>query len=264
MGELQDRVAIVTGAGSGIGQAVAEVLAREGAYVIVVDRDGPSVERIVLAIRARGGASEGIEVDITDRRCPDQLADRLAAGGRRIDILVNNVGGSIVSAPVLSISDDDWDRVLDLNLLAATRLDRKFVPMMVEQGSGAVVHVASVAGRIPLANIIPYCTAKAALRMYSKALAQSIAADGVRVNCMLPGFIETQGAAGLIDRVVESAGVEREEARRTVMNMLGRIPAGRAGRPEEAGEMIAFMVSDRASFMFGAEVPVDGGTISMI
>ena len=264
MGDLENRVAIITGAAAGVGQATAMALARAGALVALVDRDAAALRETAASIGAAGGAALAIEADLSDPGCPQAIADRIAAGPGRVDILVNNAGGSIVSGPVLSISGDDWARVLDLNLLAATRLDRMFVPKMTAQGNGAVVHVASVGGRIPQERIIPYCAAKAALRMYSKALAQSVAGEGVRVNCILPGFIETQGASGLIDRVAENLGVERDEARTEVMNGLGRIPAGRPGRPDEVGETIAFLVSDRASFLVGAEIAVDGGTLPSI
>jgi len=264
MGDLQGKVAIITGGGAGVGQATAGVLAREGAHVIVVDRDGVAIEETVRAIERNGGLAKGIEVDITEPQSPAMVAGLVAAGPGRVDILVNNAGGSIVSGPVLSISSEDWARVLDLNLLAAARFDQQFVPMMVAQGAGAVIHVASVGGRIPQANIVPYCAAKAALRMYSKALAHTVAADGVRVNCVLPGFIETKGSVGLIDRVAKNLDVDRDTARVSVMNTLGRIPLGRPGRPEEVGEMIAFLVSDKASFLVGVEVPVDGGTLPTI
>ena len=264
MGDLANRVAIITGGGAGVGQATARALARAGALVALVDRDAAALADTAALIGADGGTSLSIEADLSGPACAELIAERIASGPGRVDILVNNAGGSIVSGPVLSISGDDWARVLDLNLLAATRLDRMFVPMMTGQGSGAVIHVASVGGRIPQASIVPYCAAKAALRMYSKALAQSVAADGVRVNCVLPGFIETEGATGLIGRVANNLGIEPGAARTEVMNGLGRIPIGRPGRPEEVGETIAFLVSDRASFIVGAEIAVDGGTFPSI
>jgi NAD(P)-dependent dehydrogenase (short-subunit alcohol dehydrogenase family) len=192
------------------------------------------------------------------------LVDDIAGRFGRVDILVNNLGGSVISGPALTIPDEKWLQVFSVNLFAAVRLDRGLVPMMIKQQAGAVVHVASVGGRIAQDMILPYNCAKAALRMYSKGLSNQVAPHGVRVNCVAPGFIETKGALGLINRVAANEGIELDAARTRIMNSLGRIPLGRPGRPEEVAELIAFFVSDKASFIIGAECTVDGGTFPTI
>ena len=245
-----------------MGQATALVLAREGAHVLVVDRDGQSARETADAIRSAGGRADAVEADLTRPESVDQVHDMVRAG--RVDILINNIGGSVVAESVLDVTDEQWEQVINLNLLAAARLDRRFVPMMIEQSKGAVVHIASIGSHMPQERIIPYCCAKAALRMYSKGLAHQVAAQGVRVNCVSPGFIETKGSLGLIDRTAANANIGRGQARTLVMNTLGRIPLGRPGRPDEVGEFIAFLVSDRASFLVGAETLVDGGTLPTI
>ena len=160
-----------------------------------------------------------------------------------MDVLVNNLGGS--DAPnggFKALSDADWQRALDVNLLAAVRLDRTFVPGMIERQSGVVIHISSIEHRLPLYDsTLAYAAAKGALHTYSKGLANEVGPKGIRVNMVSPGFIETSGAHDMILQLAKSSGSNEDTARQQIMNMIGGIPLGRPGRPEEVAELVGFL-----------------------
>jgi NAD(P)-dependent dehydrogenase (short-subunit alcohol dehydrogenase family) len=183
-----------------------------------------------------------------------------------LDILVNNVGGSDVSnGGFLALSDEDWQRALNVNLLAAVRLDRTFIPGMIERKSGIVIHISSIQHRLPLHDAtLAYAAAKGALRTYSKGLANEVGPKGVRINMISPGFIETSGAHGMIIQLARSSGISEDAARQQIVTMIGGIPVGRPGRPEEVAELVAFLVSDRAASIHGTDYIIDGGTMPTV
>jgi NAD(P)-dependent dehydrogenase (short-subunit alcohol dehydrogenase family) len=177
--------------------------------------------------------------------------------------LVNNVGGTETKPGGFEVlSDEDWQTVLEVNLLAAVRLDRAFLPGMIERKSGVVIHISSVQHRLPFSNsTLAYAAAKGALTTYSKGVAKGVAPNGVRVTMISPGFIETTGAQGMIADISRGSGISEDAARQRIMDMLGGIPIGRPGRPEEVAELVAFLASDRGAFISGADYIVDGGTM---
>jgi NAD(P)-dependent dehydrogenase (short-subunit alcohol dehydrogenase family) len=192
----------------------------------------------------------------------DRVDERFGA----LDILVNTVGGSHASSGgFAALSDEQWQDELNVNLLAAVRLDRGLLPAMIKAGSGVVVHVSSIQRRMPLYEAtLGYAAAKAALTTYSKGLANEVGPKGVRINSVAPRFVQTDGADGLVDRISRSAGINRDAALRRVMDSLGGIPIGRPAQPTGAAELVAFLVSDRAKAINGAEYVIDGGTVPII
>jgi NAD(P)-dependent dehydrogenase (short-subunit alcohol dehydrogenase family) len=254
--ELQGKRALVTGGTQGIGAAIVKRLTQAGATVMTAARhvppDGPAPP---LLVQADVSTAEGVA------KLARAALDRL--GG--VDILVNTVGGSSSPAGgVLAVSDEHWQKDLDLNLFSAVRLDRALLPSMLAQGSDVIVHVSSIQSRMPLNQTIPYAAAKAALTSYSKALSNEVAPKGVRVVAVAPGFTATDAAERLMERMAQNAGTDREAALKLLMDSLGGIPMDRPGTPAEVAEVVAFVVSDRASYVTGTEITVDGGTVPTV
>lgn len=254
--EFAGKRALVTGGTRGIGAAVVNRLRAGGATVLTTARSIPPGENDGAFLQADISSAEGAA------RVIRTTLERL--GG--LDILINSVGGSTSPAGgALALTDEHWLDAFQLNLFSAVRLDRGFLPSMLRQGSGVILHVSSIQRVLPLfESTLPYAAAKAALSNYSKGLSKEVGPRGVRVNSVAPGFTETDAAVALIERLAAEAGTDAATARTAVMNALGGIPLGRPARPEEVAELIAFLASDRASAINGSEYVIDGGTIPTV
>ena len=255
--ELAGKRALVTGGTAGVGAAIVARLAAGGARVATTARSS----------RPEGDASDlYVQADVSTPGGVDALARTIIERYGGVDVVVHNVGGSSAQSGGFAVlTDDDWRRELDLNLLPAVRLDRALVPKMVEQRSGVIVHVTSIQRVLPLyQSTLAYAAAKAALSTYSKGLANEVGPKGVRVVSVAPGFTETEAAHRLVVRLADGSGVDENAARQGLMRSLGGIPIGRPNRPEEVAELVAFLVSDRAATIHGAEYRIDGGTVPTV
>ncbi len=255
--ELAGKRALVTGGTQGVGAAIVSRLAAAGAKVATAARsERPSSDAWDFFVRA----------DVTTPDGAPTVSRAVLERYGGIDILVHNVGGS--SAPsggFAALTDEEWQRELALNLLGAVRLDRALLPEMLKQKSGVIIHVTSIQRVLPLHDAtLAYAAAKAALATYSKGLANEVGPKGVRVMAVAPGFTETAAAHRLILRLAEERGVDETTARQGLIDSLGGIPIGRPNRPEEVAELIAFLVSERAATIHGAEYVIDGGTVPTV
>ena len=255
--ELSGKIALVTGGTKGAGKAIAERLLQAGATVIITARNEP--EQINENLHF-------IAADLSEPYGTQKVVTEVLSKYQKIDILVNNLGGSETKGGGFSVlNDNDWETTLQTNLLAPVRLDRGFLPQMIAQKSGVIIHVASIQGKLPLYDsTLPYAAAKAGLINYSKSLSNEVSPKGVRVLTVSPGWINTESSKAMMERIAESSSVTIEEATKGVMDALGGIPMGRPAHPTEIAEFVGFLVSPRANYLTGTEYVIDGGTIPTI
>lgn len=254
---LINRRALVTGGTKGVGGAVVEALRIAGAQVVAAARSSPD------------RPTEGVRYLAADLSTPEGATAAAQAmlehlGG--IDILVNVLGGS--SAPgggFAALDDAEWSRELNRNLMPAVRLDRALLPSMIAQRSGVIIHVTSIQRVLPLPeSTIAYAAAKAALSTYSKALSKEVTPKGVRVVRVSPGWVETEAAVAMAERLAAHAGTDYEGGKQIIMDSLGGIPLGRPAKPNEVADLVTFLVSPRAASITGVEYVIDGGTVPTV
>ncbi len=255
--ELSDKIALVTGGTKGAGRAIAERLLKAGATVIITARNAPEKENNNLHF---------IPSDLSKAEHAQKVISEVLSTYGRLDILVNNLGSSITPAGGFAVlTHEDWESTLQVNLLAPIRLDRGFLPQMIERKSGVIIHIASIQGILPLYDsTLPYAAAKAGLRNYSKNLSNEVSPKGVRVLTVSPGWINTSASKAFLGEIARNANGTIEEARQSVMDALGGIPYGRPAEPEDVAELVGFLVSPRANYLTGTEYVIDGGTVPTI
>lgn len=255
-GEFAGKRVLVSGGSKGLGRATVTRFLQGGAQVITAARS--EAEPI--------GGAIFVQADLTTVDGSAALASAALDRMGGVDFLAHVVGGS--SSPgggFIALSDEHWLAELNLNLLATVRLDRLLVPQMVDRGTGTVVHVTSIQSILPLPeSTTAYAAAKAALRTYSKSISKELGPKGVRVNAVSPGWIATEATVGFLERLRATNGGTIEEARQLVLDGLGGIPIGRAAEPHEVADLIAYLASDRAAAIHGAEFIIDGGTVRTV
>nr|WP_211486256.1 SDR family oxidoreductase [Corallococcus exiguus] len=251
--ELRSRIEGPTGGTKGVGAAVVAALVEAGVRVIATARTVPSDTKDVHYVAA----------DVTTAKGCEEVVRQAMAHLGGIDILVNVLGGSTApGSGFAALTDEDWQKELNLNLMPAVRLDRAPLPAMLAQGSGVIVHVTSIQHELPLPeSTTAYAAAKAALSTYSKALSKEVTPKGVRVVRVSPGWVETEAAVHLAELLAKQAGTDYEGGKQIIMQSLGGIPVGRPVKPREVADLIAFVASPRAGSVTGTEFVIDGGTV---
>jgi NAD(P)-dependent dehydrogenase (short-subunit alcohol dehydrogenase family) len=253
---LEGKRALVTSGTRGAGAATVRLFQELGAKVLTSARSKP----------ADLPAEMFVGVDLTTPEGCAQLAEAVRERLGGVDIIVHMLGGS--SAPsggYEALTDEEWRKELDLNLMPAVRLDRELVPAMTAQGSGVVVHVTSIQRVMSLPDSTTgYAAAKAALASYSKSLSKLVSPKGVRVVRVSPGWIATEGSTAFAERLSGQHGVSVEAGKKMIMDALGGIPIGRPASTEEVASLIAFVASDRAGSITGTEYVIDGGTVPTV
>ena len=247
MTRFNDRVAIVTGAASGIGRATALRLAGEGAKVVIADLDAARSAEVAGEISAQGGQALALQVDVTDAKAVREMTDRAVKAFGKLDILVSNAGWDR-AAPFIETDEDLWDRVIAINYRGHLAATHAALPHMIEGGWGRIVTVASDAGRVGSSGEVVYSGAKGAVIAFTKGLAREVARQGINVNCVAPGLIDTPLLTGITEGHEKLIGA-----------IVRSIPLGRTGVPEEIAAAICFFASPDAAYITGQTLSVNGG-----
>ena len=250
MFSLANKTALVTGAGSGIGAAIAEAFARAGAFVFVSDRDEKSGRIVVSSIAKNGGKAEFQMLNVTDEDRCAAAAERVQGASGHLDILVNNAGIGHVGT-ILQTTGKDMDRLYEVNVRGIFNVTKAFLPGMLARKSGVIINLASIGGVVGVRDRVAYCATKFAVVGITKSMALDHAADGIRVNCICPGRVETPFVSARLKEYPDPEKAYREMASTQAL--------GRMAKPEEIASAALYLASDEAAFITGTAFLIDGG-----
>ena len=254
MKRLEGKVAVITGAASGIGRASALLFAREGAAVVVADLDAGAGEETVAQIKREGGEAASVRTDVSESTDAERMIRTAVETFGRVDVLFNNAGVNF-PATVVEITEEAWQRSLDVNLKGVMLGCRYAIPEMLKLGGGSIINTASMLGLVASPRQAPYSAAKGAVVMLTRQVAIDYAQRNIRVNCLCPSEVNTE----MNRRFIEQSPDPRAELRR----VLARIPMDRMAEPDEIAAAALFLASDDASYITGVALPVDGGLTAM-
>jgi NAD(P)-dependent dehydrogenase (short-subunit alcohol dehydrogenase family) len=247
---LKGKVAVVTGAGSGIGRAIALAFGREGARVAIVGRQRDALDLVVGELAQAGHDGLAVTGDVSRADDARSAISKVEAEFGPLGILVNNAGILSVST-VETIDEAEWDRVMSINLKGPFLMSRAALPSLRRAGKGAIVNIGSVLGLVAMRQRAAYCASKGGVTMLTKAMALDHAHEGIRVNCICPAIVETELVHGLFSNTPE--GRQARQAR------IGTLPLGRFGKPDDIADLAVFLASDESSWITGTTIPADGG-----
>jgi NAD(P)-dependent dehydrogenase (short-subunit alcohol dehydrogenase family) len=255
--DFREQVVLVTGAGRGIGQAIAQVFAEEGSKVIVNDVHGENASRTAQAISDSGGQALAIQADIANREAVNAMFEQAQAHFGAVTTLINNAG-VVLYKPVMEFTSDLWDTTMNIDLKGIFYCTQAAVPQMVSRGEGYIVSIASVHASRTLPKASAYAAAKGGVVSLTHNLAFELGQQNIRVNCVSPGAIDTDALQAYFDALPE----DKREAERNYM--MSWHPLGRFGQPRDIANVVAFLCSDKAAFIHGTEIVVDGGLLARL
>jgi NAD(P)-dependent dehydrogenase (short-subunit alcohol dehydrogenase family) len=261
--KIDDKVAIVTGAGNGIGRAIALRLAEEGAIVIGADLEGADVERVIAEVTSKGGKGLALQIDATDEKAVDDMLKKVLKAYGQIDILVNNVGGGGGSALVVNLPAEEWERTIAVNLRSAFLCSQAAARQMIKRKAGRIVNIASISGKVGESLVGAYCAAKFGVIGLTQVMAKELGRYSITVNAVCPGYVWTPGWKHLAEWLKANFSTMADKSPEQIFaeRVKAETVLGRAQTPEDVASLVAYLASEEARNITGQAINVDGGAV---